>query len=140
MEEFFEKMTSHGTPVKYLHCNNSGEHQSKLQRACKKEKFTLEYTTLHTPQLYGVIKRRFDVIKEGALSILFNEKINDTDQKMMWEEAVHTFKRVRNSMATTGSTTIPFGNFYAEKPRSLVRSRSLEVLDTSLNRTSSIIK
>ena len=35
-EEFFEKMTSRGTPVTYLHCKNAGEHQSKLQRACKK--------------------------------------------------------------------------------------------------------
>ena len=29
IEEFFDKMTSRGTPVKYLCCNNSGEHQLK---------------------------------------------------------------------------------------------------------------
>ena len=36
MEKFFEKITSRGTPVKYLCCDNAGEHQSKLQRACQK--------------------------------------------------------------------------------------------------------
>ena len=35
MEDFFEKMTSHGTPVKYLRCDNTGEHQQKHQKVCK---------------------------------------------------------------------------------------------------------
>ena len=34
MEYFFEKMTSRGTPGKYLRCDNAVEHQSKLQRVC----------------------------------------------------------------------------------------------------------
>ena len=93
--------------------------------------------TPHAPQMNGVIERRFDVIKEGALEMLLNAKINETDQKILWAEAVHTCKHVRNSMATTGSTTSTFKNVYAEKPRSLVRSRSLDVSDTSKNRTRS---
>ena len=55
-EELFEKVTSHGTPVKYLRCDNSDEHQSKFQKVGEKEKITLEYTTTHTPQFNGVIK------------------------------------------------------------------------------------
>ena len=90
MKEFFEKMTPCGTPVKYLRCKNSGEHQSKLQRACEKGNMTLEYTTPHTPQMNGVIKRRFYVIKGKALVMLINAKLNDTDKKILWEEAVHT--------------------------------------------------
>ena len=49
--------------------------------------------------------------------MLINEKLNYTAQKIMWAEAVHTCKRVRNSMATTGSTKIPFEIFYGEKPK-----------------------
>ena len=50
MEEFFEKMTSRGTPVKYLLCNNTGEHQLKLQRACEKRKgYVGIHDTAHTP-------------------------------------------------------------------------------------------
>ena len=48
--------------------------------------------------------------------MLLNAKLNDTAQKMLWVEAVHTCKRVRNSMTTTGSTTSPFIIFYGEKP------------------------
>ena len=45
---------------------------------------TFEYMTPHTPQLNGVIEERFSVIKEGALDMLLNEKLNDTNQKIMW--------------------------------------------------------
>ena len=37
MEGFFENMTSHGTPSKYLRCDKTGEHQSKLHKECVKE-------------------------------------------------------------------------------------------------------
>ena len=48
--------------------------------------------------------------------MLLNAKLNDTYQKIMWEEAVHTCDRVRISMANTGSTTSPFKKIYGEKP------------------------
>ena len=69
------------------------------------------------PQLNGFIARRFSIIKEGALAMLLKEKINDIAQKMLWAEAVHTCEHVRNSMAATDSTKIPFENFYGENPK-----------------------
>ena len=50
----------------------------------------MEYTTPHTPHLNRVIEIRFAIIKEGVLAMLLNAKINDTAQKMLWPEAVHT--------------------------------------------------
>ena len=41
----------------------------------------MEYTKPHTPQLNGVINRRFVVIKERVLAMLLNENLNDTAQK-----------------------------------------------------------
>ena len=63
------------------------------------------------------IERRFELIREGALSVLLNEKLNDTAQRILWEEAVHMCECVTNGMATTGSTTSPFEIFYGEKPK-----------------------
>ena len=117
MEEFFEKMTSRGTPVKYPRCDNAGEHQSKLQRVCEKENVTLEYTTPHTPQPNGGIESRYVIIKEGALAMLLDAKLIDTAQKILWEEYIHICERIRNSMANTGSTTSPFENVYGEKTK-----------------------
>ena len=60
----------------------------------------MEYTTPHMPQLNRVIERRFTVIKEGALAMLMNTKLNHTSQKTLETEAVRTCERVQNSMAT----------------------------------------
>ena len=54
----------------------------------------LDYKTPHTPQLNKVIEGIFSVIKKGALDMILNSNLNDTAQKMLWEETVHTFKRV----------------------------------------------
>ena len=135
MEEFLKKMTSHGNPVNYLRCVNMGEHQSKMQKACQKEEVMLEYTTPYMPQLNRATERRFYAIKEGALDMLLNAKLNDISHKMMWSEAVHMCKCIRNSMATKGSTNSPFEIFHGEKLKIIVCPWSLYVLPISLNGT-----
>ena len=67
-----------------------------------------------TPQMNGFIERVFSIIKELLLAIMLNDKINDTDQKMLWAESVRTCKRVRNIMANTGSTTSSFKKEWIE--------------------------
>ena len=66
---------------------------------------------------------------------MLNEKINDIDQKMLWEESVRTCKRVRNSMATTGSTTSSLNIYMDRNQISLISYQSLDALDISLNST-----
>ena len=77
----------------------------------------MEYTIPHMPQMNVFIERRFSDIKEEALAMLLNEKLNEDAQKIMWVEAVHTCGRIRNCRATTGSITSPFEKFYGEKPK-----------------------
>ena len=43
--------------------------------------------------------------------------LNDTAQKILREEALHTCEHIRNSMSTMGSTIRPFENFYGENPK-----------------------
>ena len=90
--------------------------------------------TPHIPQLDGVIDRRFTIIKEGALVMMLNAKLNDTAQKILWEDEVQKRKRVRNSMATTGSTKTTFEISMEKNRRSLVHYRSLDISSTSLNK------
>ena len=49
--------------------------------------------------------------------MLLNEKLNDTDQKMLRWEAVHMRKYFRNCMAKTSSTKSPFEIFYGENSK-----------------------
>ena len=82
----------------------------------EKDKVTLEYKTPHMPQLNGITEETIAVIKKIVLDVVLNAKLNDTDQKMLWSEAVHTYKGVQNSIYTTGRTGSPFENQYEDKP------------------------
>ena len=46
--------------------------------------------------------------------MIMNAKLNETAQKLLWAEAVHTCASVINYMATIGSTKSPFKIFYGE--------------------------
>ena len=50
-----------------------------------------------TPQLNGVIERRFVVIKKVSLAMLLNAKLNKRYKKILWAEAVHMCERVYTS-------------------------------------------
>ena len=128
MEEFFEKL-SHAV----LHLSTyimiiPGNTNQKCRRCVEK---MLEYTTPYKPQFNGVIEIIFVFIKEGALAVFLNEKLNYIAQKILWEEVVHRGELVHNITATTSITKILFEIFYGENPRSLVRSQSPDVLRTS---------
>ncbi len=56
--------------VKYLRCDNGGEHQEKLRRVCNLYNVVLEYTAPHTPQMNGVYKCRIAVNLSGARASL----------------------------------------------------------------------
>ena len=86
-------------------------------------------------QLNGITERRFAVIKEGALAMLLNAKLNYTSQKILWEEAAHICECIINNMDSTGSMKIPFKNYMERNRISLVCSWSLDVSSTSLNGT-----
>ena len=103
------------------------------RRRAKRKSLRLEYTTSHTPQLNKVIERRSTIIKEGALSMLLNAKINYTSQKCCMQ---NLFIR-STAQETVGITRVALQvqlKFSMEKNRrSLVSSWSLGVLVTSIN-------
>ena len=53
-----------GIKVEYLHCDNSGEHISKLIILCQKEGIKLEYTAPGSPVQNGnVDKNQYSLVK-----------------------------------------------------------------------------
>ena len=48
--------------VKYLRCDNAGEHQQDLQDYCSKVGITLEYTAPYTPKQNGRVEKKIHTI------------------------------------------------------------------------------
>ena len=52
--------------------------------------------------------------------MLLNAKLNENDQKILWDQAVHTYERVINILANMGSTTSTLNIYMEKNPRPLV--------------------
>ena len=87
----------------------------KISEGVRKGKFYVGiHDTAHAPVEYSHGENIF-CYQGRIVRIAINVKLNNTAQKMLWGEAVHTCERIRNSMSTTGSTTSQFENYHGEK-------------------------
>ncbi len=82
-----KKLNKH--EVKYLRCDHAGENK-KLLEICDKYGIKIEYTAPHTPQHSGVVERRFAVVRQRAVAMMHNIKINEDLKKLIWAEALNT--------------------------------------------------
>ena len=64
--------------------------------------------------------------------MLTNTTLNDTTQKVLWEEAIHMRECIRKGMDTTGNTKSSFEIYMERNRRLLVHSQSLYVSPMSL--------
>ena len=105
--------------MKYLQCDNAGEHQAKLQKVCNLHNVELEYTAQHTPQMNGVCKRRIAVNLGGARASLYASNLNQSTRKILWAETVHYTEQVRNAMSTSTSKISANIKFWGKHPNFL---------------------
>ena len=105
--------------VKYLRCDNAGEHQEKLRTVCNLHDVELEYTAPHTPQMNGVCERRIAVNLNGARAFLYASNFNESMRKLLWAEAVYYTEQVRNAMSTSTSKVSADVKFWGKHPNFL---------------------
>ena len=89
VEEHVEYLRGCGHEVKFIRCDNAGEHQSNLQKVCEKHGIQLEYTAPHTPQLNKVVERRITVLLNWARAFLYAANLTEEYRKKLWAEAVN---------------------------------------------------
>ena len=58
VEEIVTLINGLDLKVKYLRCDNTGEHQQNLQDYCAKAGITLEYTASRTPKQNGRVEKK----------------------------------------------------------------------------------
>ena len=78
VEEFLKTMKSQDVKVKYIRCDNAGEHQSSLRKLCRDKAITLEYTSPNTPQQNGVVERAFATDLRRLHAMFIQSRLNKT--------------------------------------------------------------
>ena len=75
------KLKNQGYNIKYLRCDNAGEHQRQLIDVCIDFGIQLEYTSPHTPQQNGVVERKFVTDRERAHAMMLGAQFTPVLEK-----------------------------------------------------------
>ena len=105
--------------TKYMRCDNAGENTKQLREICEKNGIILEMTAPNTPQMNGVVERKFVTIRDKALALMLGAKLDDAHQGRLWPEAVHTATKLDNAVPSSKSHESPDVQWYGEHPRIL---------------------
>ena len=115
LKEILDKLKAAGKPVKYLRCDNAGEHMFELRKICEGEYgIQLEYTAPHTPQHNGVVERMFSRDAKRALAMMISAAWTKEMQAKLWAEATKTAAILGNSLPNTRSAVPPDELFYGK--------------------------
>ncbi|KAI2500189.1 PIF1-like helicase [Fragilaria crotonensis] len=91
LQELLDKLKAAGIEVKYVRCDNAGEHISDLKKMCEGQyNIKMEYTAPHTPQHNGVVERMFARDANRALAMMLSAGWTKFLQGKLWAEATKT--------------------------------------------------
>jgi transposase InsO family protein len=108
---------NHGYAIKYLRCDNAGEHQKKLKKVCDSHGVEMEYTAPNTPQMNGVLERRIAVTARTTYAMLTGAKLNERYRMRLRTEAKTTANKLKNLHVTTTNGKCPAELFFGVKPK-----------------------
>lgn len=118
VEALLEKLSGCGVTVQYIRCDNAGENDA-LKVACEAKGITMEFTAPNTPQMNGVVERKFVTIRDKALAMMLAAKLTDERQGELWTEAVNTATKLDNAVPNRNMVESPDYMWYGEQPKFL---------------------
>ena len=96
LEELLTLLKGARVTTKYLRCDNAGENIKRLKQVCDTNGIQLELTAPHTPQMNGVVERKFVTIRDRAQSMMLGAMLDEEHQGKLWAEATYTATRLHN--------------------------------------------
>ena len=90
--------------IKYLRCDNAGEHQGKLQQFCKEKGIQLEYTAPNTPKQNGRVEKKINTIWQRAMVQMINANLTIESQHDFWAESVACANFLEDLIIKSGRT------------------------------------
>ena len=104
VKDLVTKINGLGLKVKYLRCDNAGEHQQELQEYCNEVGIVLEYTAPNTPKQNGRVEKKIHIIWQRAMTMMSNANLTIDAQKEFWAEAVACSAFIEDLMIKAGRT------------------------------------
>jgi hypothetical protein len=83
VERKIDELNAIGRTAKFLRCDNAGEQQEKLQVICEKRGIQLEVTAPNTPQMNGVVERKFVTDRDRGLAVIFGARLTEEARHLL---------------------------------------------------------
>ena len=90
--------------VKFIRCDNAGEHQNELIEYCNQTGITLEYTAPNTPKQNGRAEKKIHVIWARAMTMMVHANLTLESQRKFWAEAVACSNWIEDLTIKAGRT------------------------------------
>ena len=119
VEDLIIKLKAKNFEVKFLRCDNAGEHEEKLQKICHQLGVDLEYVAPHTPQHNGVVERRFVTDRNRAMAMMIGANFSQETQDLLRCEAINTASVLGDILVRQGLSKSAYELFYG-KPSPLL--------------------
>ena len=87
IKTLISSLESKGKQVKYIRCDNAGEH-IPLKTYCEQKGIILEMTAPNTPQHNGVVERSFETDLNCIRAMLYQANLNKEMATKLWGMAV----------------------------------------------------
>ena len=81
VEELVTTINGLGLKVKYLRCDNAGEHQQELMAYCKQVGIILEYTAPNTPKQNVRVEKKIHIIWQRAMTMMNHANLTLESQR-----------------------------------------------------------
>ena len=130
-----------GIIVKYIRCDNAGEHLT-LQQQCLQKGLGIEFefTSRSTPQHNGKIERKFQTLFGRIRSMLNQAGIPEGMRQRTWAEAANTAVLWANAIITKAGTKPPYTLFHNKDADYVHNLHTFGEMGTSLDPTKKNVK
>jgi len=98
MTRFLNMMKGANVKTKYIRGDNAGENTKQLKELCDEKGITMEFTAPYTPQLNGVVERKFVTIRDRAQAMMLGAHLDNYHQGILWAEAVNMSTQLSNAL------------------------------------------
>lgn len=108
-----EKLKGRNTPCRYLRCDNAGEHVG-LKSVCDSYGVILEYTPPYSPQFNGRIERRFPIITQKGMAMMYDAGFSKEFRQVIWAEAMQTASFLHDIFPNSGRKQSSYEIFFGK--------------------------
>jgi transposase InsO family protein len=117
MDIHFPVMKGKRKPVKYLRCDNAGEHGAALKQICAQHGVILEMTAPNTPQQNGVVERKIVTDRTRAHAMMEAARLNDKAKALLRAEAEAMAEKISNISCNNHCGMLFLNDMFGEASR-----------------------